>query len=251
MVLDRSYLRKLVTVLVGLLLTAVLFTGLSGQWAGADHEPADETAAAGSRTQVFGPGTNVTLLTERMRVSTPADLILQVTAECAILTQITSTGVQDMDRVRGEVRIWVEIDGTPVPVSSDDTTPGNIGKIVFCNRLHDKAHQAGVLISEREFLATRGANGFNWFALNVGGTSFDGMANGNNILDIVVKADFNLFGVPPVPPCTPNPPQPPADPPPPPQPSCAQAAVGARTLIIEPTLASVHEQVNAGPGIGD
>jgi hypothetical protein len=248
----RHSLRPLLAVIIGPLIAVVLFTVLSGQWAIATHEPANEVAAAGARSpQVFGPGTNITLLTERVRVSNgPADLILQVTAECAILNQIQSDGVADLDRVRGEVRVWVEIDGTPVPVSSDDTTVGNIGKVVFCNRLHDRAQNLAAVASQRVFLATRAANGFNWFALNVGDPPFDTPGNGNNVLDVVVKADFNLFSAPPSPTC-PNPPQPPGDPTPPQVGNCVQAAVGARTLIIEPTHASVHEEVNVGPGIGD
>lgn len=73
------------------------------------------------------------------------------------------------------------------------------------------------------FTQTRQANGFNWLALDTG-FAYDDPANGNNTLDIVLFAEFTEE--------TENR----AD---------AEALVGHRTLIVEPTNVSVYESVES------
>ena len=110
--------------------------------------------------------------------------------------------------------------------ADDDAT--DTGKVVLCNRAHNKTvtdaeDPADGTDEERDMTQTRQANGFNWLALDTGFV-YDDPANGNNILDIVVWAEFTNEQ-------SAN--------------ALAEARVGHRTLIAEPTNASVHESVDA------
>src|ERR1043166_4035703 len=107
-------------VLVVLVITAFM----AGAWlprAGAGSEvPADKVAASGSALQVMSApitagasSQTVEILHGSMRTSAPEDLIINVSAECALLTDVTNTSNSDSSAF-GEVKIWVEIDGAPV-----------------------------------------------------------------------------------------------------------------------------------------
>lgn len=229
-----SALSKLSQVAVIVLAVVLALVWVSGTRAEADHEPANKTAAAGSIVERMGPGERVPVLQERMRVSSPVDLILQLTAECDILTELTTGGDGPADEAGafGQVRMWIEIDGRSVPVTSGDIDPSDPefdaddGRVVFCNRAHnktvrDREDPLDGTDEEFEHTRTRQANGFNWLAMDVG-FNYDNPANGNNIVDIVVYAEFT------------NRMQ---------NRAVAEALVGRRTLIVESTFASIHEQV--------
>ena len=199
----------------------------------AHHEPANKVAAAGSETEVFEPGQTVPILEETLKVSSPFDLILSATAECDILTELTTggNGAEDSAGAFGQVRMFITIDDKVVPVSSDDVT--ETGKVVFCNRAHNKTIRDGEspevgTDEEYDMTRTRQANGFNWLALDVG-TVYDNPANGNNIVDVTLWAEFTETTV---------------------NRGVAEARVGHRTLIAEPTNASVHEAVNPAGNTG-
>jgi hypothetical protein len=242
--------RTIPNTLGALLLVAVVFTAYTAQQAFATHQPADKVHAAGSDVERFGPAKRVELLRQQLKVSSPSDLILQLTAECGILTD-TETGADDSggpdeqsdsDFANGQVRVWVEVDGKPVPV----TAAADDGSIVLCNRdqtqtaneseeQQDPECQVGGVLGQAPescddgldalelYQLTRTANGFNWFAIN-GGTFYDSPVNGNNILDIVVYGDLDVS-------CSDE------------GEDCAEAFVGNRTLIIEPVHASNDESL--------
>lgn len=202
---------------VGAVAVGVVAAASGGNGAMATHEPANKVSAAGSETEVFGVPNNgvttVTLLRERVKTSKPTDLILGVTAECSITTDVQTVGT-DVQRAEGMIRMWVEIDGRPVPVSEENT---DIGRVVFCNRLYERTTSLGsddTSDSIRTFMRTRTANGFNWLALNVG----------NRTHEIVVKAELVTSAT---------------------QRSSALAVVGNRTLIVEPVKAANDERVTA------
>lgn len=169
--------------------------------AGATHQPANKVSAAGSTTEVMGPGQAVPILKGTLRTATPEDLILAVTAECSIVTNLTTVGNDDQ-RAFGQVRLWVTINDKPVAVSgtSDD------GKVVFCNR----AYRRQTVNFEDEdatiatFLSTRAANAFNWLALNVGA----------GVHSLIVWAELTEEAT---------------------DRAIAEAVVGKRTMIVEPT----------------
>lgn len=231
----RISTRDAFIVLATLFVTSALLVTYVAPKADADHEPANKVAAAGSATEVFGPGEEVVILQERVRVSSSADLILNLTAECDILTRLTTGGAgiaEETQRAAGEILTWIEIDGVPVKVSTDDDESG---RVVLCNRSHEKSitdteNDSDDTDEERDMTQTRQANGFNWLALDTG-FLYDNPANGQNILDIVVKATLTE---------TPHSER-----------TQAEALIGHRTLIVEPTNASVHEAVAPAPGEGN
>ena len=206
------------------------------------HEPADKASAAASDIDTIGD-TEETILSQTMRVSSTSDLILQSTAECSILTSLLTPGDPNPGATHstgafGQVESWIEIDGTRVPVATDDEGDG---EVVFCNRAYARTVTDGEdpqdgIDEEDDFIRTRAANGFNWMAFDVGKNYDD---DGDNVVEIVQKARYTknpqecatreaddaltTYGE-----------------------TCADAFVGSRTLIVEATHASNHEQVDNG-----
>ena len=207
---------------------AAMLAALTGTWAVAQSvtaqspEKSKKTALAGSTTKVMGPQTKTLLLSELIRTSKYTDLLLSVTAECSITTELQTIGTT-MQEASGEVLIWIEIDGKPVSVTDPDgtyltPTAGDDGKIAFCNRTerretdfqNDQDHAI------RTFMETRQASGFNWGALNVGK---DPKVHKVEVFGTLSQSEET-------------------------QDSNALAVVGKRTLIIEPVKAAKDELVN-------
>ena len=197
---------------VALGLTLVAFAGgqvlLAGP-AAATHQPADKMAVSASVLEVMSEPLNggsssetVELLRGTLRTSTPTDLVLRLSSECALWTDITVVGDTTSEAV-ATVKMWVEIDGVPVKVSSGDTGE-EAGKVVFCNR----AFKMTTLNWDEDqtletYLSTRSANAFNWMALNVG--------SGIHTVVVMAQLETEVTGV-----------------------GEAKAGVGKRTLIVEP-----------------
>lgn len=248
------------TVVGALVLVAFVLTAYTVQEAFATHSPANKVSASGTNLDTWdyyvdGENDDVTLLSEQMKVSSPTDLILEFTAECAVDTYTETGGESDGGPAEqysygsdiAWVITWIEIDGRRVAQSEDDKN----GEVTLCRReqyqeaWESEEQQDPECIAERNappplpqrdrcddgldgmafWQTSRMANGFNWLALN-GGTYYDDPANGQNILDIVVKARIGV--------------------------DCdewdesfcwAKGFIGDRTLIVEPTQASNHELV--------
>lgn len=237
--------RSVLTALAGAMAAALLFSLATAYDAGASHEPANKGAAAGSDLDTIGQ--DDLLLSETMRVSSPEDLIIAVTAECSILTELITGGTGDQGATDsatafGSVRLRVEIDGKEVPVSANDGTGGEddaaddddeIGEVTFCNRAYsrtvtDEEDPQDGLDEEHDYIDTRTANAFNWIALDTG-VNYDSPANGNNIITVELFADYDVSTQ--------------GD-------AVADAFVGSRTMIIEPIKLSIHEQVGDDGGVG-
>ena len=177
---------------------AVIATTLTP--ASANHLPADKMAVNGATLEIAAPGETVEILSGTIRSSGPSDLVLSVSLECSILTQVTTVGNDDSQAL-GRVEVWVEIDGVPVGVVSGDD-----GKVVFCDRTH---RQTTSLFNDEDatiesYLKTRSAHSFNWLALNLG--------SGTHVIS--VQAHFTEEA-------TSN--------------AVAEAVIGKRTLVAEPT----------------
>lgn len=189
---DEGTIRNVRVVLIGLLSVAVLWT-----WSpvrnqvGATHQPADKVTASGSALETMrvtalpGQGersATVKLLTARLRTSKPTDLIFNVTAECALWTNVGTIG-NDFSESTATVQVWITVDGNGnsgkgvVPVSGDSNGDGKLndpddGRVVFCNRafrmetMNFNDDDADDVI--RLFQRTRSANAFNWTRLNLG-----------------------------------------------------------------------------------
>lgn len=218
---------------------AVLAAGFTGgrAIAGTDDQlPADKTAVAGSTITDFGPNTEKPILQQRMRVSSPSDLILGVTLECSILSHLVTDNDHMDETTSGTVDIRITVDGHPVPVQTAGTgAEGDTGAVTFCNRTYhrsvtDDENPLDGVDREDDYIDTKTANAFNWIALNSGTTSYDDPANGNNIVDIVVYAKYTTA----IDCADVAEDDAPA--------SCSEAKVGKRTLVIEPVHAAVGEQ---------
>lgn len=164
----------LLTAAVTFLAGVLLATSLSEK-ALATHEPADHVAAAGATVVEVGPTEDVVLMREQIRTASPTDLVLEVSAECGVFFRWQESSGVDVDRLRGAVRIWIEIDGVPVPVSSDDTD----GRVRFCERFFDRravAQTGSEVVSSDQVTASS----FTWVRL----------ATGTGLHDVVVKAEI-------------------------------------------------------------
>ena len=136
-------------------------------------QAADKAFVSGSTLTAVSPFTNQQLLCVQMRTSTPEDLMLGVTTECSILTQVSTTG-SSSSSASGTIDIWVTVDGHVVPV--DTTQPANQttnGQVTFCNRDATQNFTDGDATSSgqdtlTEYLKTKTANAFNWANLDTG-----------------------------------------------------------------------------------
>jgi hypothetical protein len=237
--------------LAGFAATAVAVALLAGPAAQAQNPmPANKTAAIGNVVDVLEPGASDVVLREELRVSSPADFIINLSSECAIVTQLI-TGATDGSgdtvseaNVEGKVELWVTIDGKRVPVAGDPNgNSGDDGTVVFCNegrgrRVTDDEDAADGQDELADYNRSRSANAFQWLATNVG-TAYD--ANGDNIIEVLVHAAYtdadgsdcdalatggtSTFAQ-----------------------TCSKAFIGKRTLIVEHTKASVIENTASSDG---
>jgi hypothetical protein len=177
----------ILTALVVLLLAAAAVIVRQQAYA-ASSLPADKMTVTASSTSVQGPGTDVPVLQAQMKTSTPADLLLQVTSECTILSQITNMGNSTQTYV-AKVELSLTVDGKTVPVVPPATTTGATGQtsgtddghVVFCNREFTRTTTFNTSNeSIKDIENTEQSNAFQWVALNVG----------NGVHTIVVHATF-------------------------------------------------------------
>lgn len=216
-----SVVRPRVAAAVAVALTA----GFFAQGTYAAGVPANKVAASGSTTEVVHAVADTLLLSETVKINNPTDLIITASAECAILTQVTNSANGQTERAFGQVKMYVTIDGVRVPVSADDKEGG---EVVFCDRAQEQQWTGDDDATElmqgdednddqlRQYTSTRTANAFSWMALNVG------LLGDDNVHTIELWADWDVTE-------TAN--------------AVASAAVGNRTLVLEPVKAANGETV--------
>jgi len=191
--------RKTWQVATAVLLAALLFMSWTAQQASANHQPADKPFASAAKLTKFTSGSNVTLLTATVKNSKPADMMLLLSMECSIVTDViipgsTTGGTTQTSSARGQIRTWIEIDNQTVPIVSSSSPPqtpvpgtpnSEDGKVTMCDRLHERtvkdteSPQNGIDYS-KDYQDTKSSNAFNWVRLNMG----------SGIHTITVKADF-------------------------------------------------------------
>lgn len=202
------------TVVVAVLMSLAL-VGTQGVLA--THQPADKVVASGSKLAVAGPGDEVTILTSTLRSTNVSDLILSVSLECSILTQLATgndTAVDGSSSALAEAKVlvWVEIDDRIVPINSADgaSAPGDESdKVTFCDRTYqrtvtDDEDPLDGQDTEEDYIRTKAANAFNWLYLNVG--------RGVHKIEVVATLSERVEGT-----------------------ALAEAVIGNRTLVVEPT----------------
>ena len=203
-------------------------------------QPANKIAAAASSIEFMTaetlPGApdkkTVTLFDSAIKVSGPTDLLIEVNAECALWTTVeviddddTNTPEVDVSKSEAEarVKVWVTIDDVLVLV--DDADTAEPGKVVFCDRVH------GMTLTENEgdddnetisnYLRTRSANSFSWIALNLRDYPGDGL---NHVVKVFAELDAHVNE----------------------GEGMAKAAVGKRSLIVEPVMMANNAVINDG-----
>jgi hypothetical protein len=184
-------MQRMRTVVLTSAVTAALMAAvMAPRIAPADHVPADKIVASGSGLEAFavgspteGTGTNTdsrVIMSGIFRSSSPSDLVINVNLECALWTQTSTASDEakegvDSSETSAQVKVWVAIDDTVVPVAGDDAN--DTGKVVFCGRAHrmdvdffddDGEGDTDDQLTIKEFLRTRDSNSFQWLALNVG-----------------------------------------------------------------------------------
>lgn len=179
-------------------------------------QPANKISVAGSTIEhMTSDHKTVQLFGAAVKTSSPSDLLIQVNAECALWTEVTVVDDDDTSTPRidvphseaeARVKIWAVFDGRTVLVSSDDTREP--GRVVFCDRVHgaEFTENEGDEDNEtiRNYLRTRSANSFSWILLNTG--------SGTHSLQVFAQLDAQVNA----------------------GEGSAEAAVGKRTLIVEP-----------------
>lgn len=186
----------LAATLVGAIFAATLLSG-----AAATHSPANKLSASSATFAISETGEVVTILTGAMKTSSPTDVIISLSMECSILTQVQTVG-NDVSEAHAGIVAWVEIDGVPVGVNALDN-----GEVTFCDRVQQQ--ETSLFDDEdatiRSYIATKSAHSFHWIALNLG--SGEHTFTVKSLLTAETDDDLAL----------------------------AQAAIGKRTLIVEPT----------------
>ena len=177
---------------------------------------ANKAGAAASSEEVFSPGEKQLLLSKQFKAGGPIDVVLQVTAECSIVTNVQTIGNQDQSS-SGHIEVWVELDNVPVTNGPSDHS---VGRVVFCDRTYRRQttnfsdDEDDTMDTIQTYFNTRSAHGFNWVALDLG--------SGLHSIKVYAKLTNSE------PTCTtaqlageePG--------------TCSQAVVGNRTLVIEP-----------------
>jgi hypothetical protein len=216
---------KLAVIALALALGAVLF--MTSTPVSADHQPANKVAASGSVGEVdfIEDGDRELLLTQRLRTSKPTELLINVSAECSIITDVVNFG-SEVSEARGALKLYLESENestgetrrigvTQASTGPNESEDGADSEVVFCDRLHrqttafhgdDEDHEI------EQYLETRSANAFNWLALNMGSAV-------HTVRLYAVYESYNTAG------------------------SMAKGAIGSRTMIIEPVRAKNDEHV--------
>jgi hypothetical protein len=181
--------------------------------------PANKAVAAGSRLQVIGANQTATLLTATFRTSKTEDLLLTASLECSILTALTTNNDNPTAMARSGVRAWLTLDGKVIPITDTSAPPqdpsastaGDSAKdgVNFCDREYartvtDQEDPADGIDQTSDYIRTKSAHAFSWVRLNAG----------SGIHTVALVAQFNNSQT---------------------DTGQAEAIVGNRTLVIEPT----------------
>lgn len=209
-----SYVKetRVIVLFAALVAAAFLVPTLLPPNAAATHSPANKVAASGSGLEVASTplvegssSETFTLLAGTMKTSAPTDLLVQVTMECALWTDIVTVGNDDSSAT-ASITVWVEMDGVAIPVESGDN-----GEVVFCNRAY-RMHTVDFDDEDariEQYLSTRASNAFNWVLMNAG--------SGDHVFEVKARVDAEVTGT-----------------------GQAYGAVGKRTLVIEPVKMANH-----------
>ena len=175
---------------------------------------ANKAAAAGSDFVYLGTAENplgpTTILDTWIKTGGPQDVVISVSLECSLVTDVFSTTEDDhpegytaIGRAAAKVVVWAVLDGVPVALDGS----GSDGSITFCDRVHQQElRDIGDDVGNftiRQLQETMTANAFNWIALDLG--------SGNHHIQLLATVEAaNTEG------------------------SFAEGGIAKRTLVVEP-----------------
>ena len=184
-------------------------------------EPANKPAVAINRGSYtfMGNGETVRILQEVVKTSSPADLLLAVTAESSILTHLVTTGNQTSS-ADGAIRVFITIDGQIVSPTAGPTGPGqqrngDTAEVVFANQTYSRTTANFVADPNAtidDYIRTKHAAGFNWAVLNVGA--------GTHTIEVFARYNETETGN-----------------------GMAEGIIGNRSLVVQPVKCQVNETV--------
>ena len=160
-------MKKIVT--MSLVIVLVLMLGAGVVFAGGDSIPSAKTAAAMDYVGKADLDWE-TILTVPIKTGTPKDLIIDVSLESSLTTNVKLRGDEGSAAAAG-VAVRVLVDGQPVLIP-DNPNPGN--GVIFNNRLLKLEGDLKHLDTLEQdhwiqiFMTTKSANAFNFIAEDVG-----------------------------------------------------------------------------------
>jgi hypothetical protein len=192
-------------------------------------DPANKTSAVIMRNDIVfaDPATDVLLAEEFVKTSKPTDLLLSVTAESSIITNVMTTG-SETQRAEGQIEVYIRIDGqmyvqpAPAPVGVGNPPHGDTAEVVFANQIYSRRTQFNDPMDNSDqietYLQTKHAAGFNWMAFNVG--------SGTHHIEVFARYTETQTGAVDAPGGT-----------------FAQGIIGNRSLVVQPVKSAVRETV--------
>ena len=174
---------------IALGLAATMGVAIPAALGSSNAQPANKAVASGSNTQDLNPGAGQPILQATFKTSKPEDLLMSVSLECSIITDVKVAGGNSPSSAEasGAIKVWLTIQGQndpqPVIVPVSDTSappqdpsqqkPGTeADKITFCDRDHkvtlSDQEGDGKVDALEEYQLTKSANDFNWVRLNAG-----------------------------------------------------------------------------------
>lgn len=184
-------------------------------------EPANKPAVAINRGAYtfMTTGETVRILQETVKTSSPADLLMSVTAESSILTHLITVGNQT-STADGAIRVYITIDGKVVhptagPTGPGQQTNGDTTAVVFANQTYSRTTSGFTTDPNAtidDYLKTKHAAGFNWAVLNVGA--------GTHKIEVFATYNETETGN-----------------------GTAEGIIGNRSLVVQPVMCQVNETV--------
>ena len=153
-------MKKLIaTALAVVLVASFVFAGYSAQAIPSVKTAVDSSDLREVEMNEFG----TEVLSTQIKVSgEPKDLVIAVTAECALVTNVKLTGKKDeTDESSSRATITVK-------VLVDDVVVAEPGEVVFADRLMRVRGKLNETEWFEIYMKTRNANGFNFIAKDVG-----------------------------------------------------------------------------------
>jgi hypothetical protein len=161
--------KRTTAVLVPWLIAAMLMVVIATRQPGQAGMAANKAGAASSKIEMAEENEDKIVLSKKIKTGGPQDLILAVTAECSIVTNVqTIANETDDQSASGHIETWVTINGKPV------ANGDGVERVVFCDRTY---HRKITNFSDDDdetndtiqtYFNTRSSHAFNWVALDVG-----------------------------------------------------------------------------------